>query len=275
MNFNNILIASDLDGTLFSRNQTVPHRSAEAIEYFKKHGGHFTVSTGRDVNFIRRRFGFLIDLINAPAVLSNGARVFDFENNVDLFSSKLDTCALINLMKLIYEKFPDAPCEISSDMGYFIVNPNETFYKRFSGMSDLVLYGNKPVFSATDYFRVNIIDKNLERINKVADLILSTGYNEYFDFVFSESFIFEILPKGANKAHGISVVRSSVPTVKKVIAVGDYYNDIALLQTADLPLCPSNAHPDVKKICKFVLCDCDDGVLADIVEGIEHNRFDI
>jgi hydroxymethylpyrimidine pyrophosphatase-like HAD family hydrolase len=60
---------------------------------------------------------------------------------------------------------------------------------------------------------------------------------------------------------------------RTLIACGDYENDIPMLKAADIAICPANAMDEVKKICDFVLCDCDEGLIADIIEHIEAGKI--
>ena len=53
--------------------------------------------------------------------------------------------------------------------------------------------------------------------------------------------------------------------------VGDYDNDIEMLEAADISACPSNANDNVKAISKLQLCSNDEGVIGDLVEWIEKN----
>ena len=45
--FDGLLLASDFDDTLYSWELRIPERNLEAIRYFIRQGGYFTVSTGR------------------------------------------------------------------------------------------------------------------------------------------------------------------------------------------------------------------------------------
>ena len=75
--FDGILLVSDFDDTLYDFTLSVPERNLEAIRYLIREGGRFTVATGR----AHRTFAPFAHLVpmNAPAVLSNGAAVYDFQ----------------------------------------------------------------------------------------------------------------------------------------------------------------------------------------------------
>ena len=75
--FDGILLLSDMDGTLLNGSSTVSPENLSALRYFMAEGGRFSVATGRSKPGMEH---FLESLpINAPAVIYNGAVVYDFE----------------------------------------------------------------------------------------------------------------------------------------------------------------------------------------------------
>ena len=53
--FENIVIASDLDGTYFATGTKLVERNLERVRYFCENGGHFTFATGRLPIFTRKK----------------------------------------------------------------------------------------------------------------------------------------------------------------------------------------------------------------------------
>ena len=77
--FSDYLLVSDMDATLLDDNHTISEENRQAIDYFIKNGGRFTVATGRMVEAVR---AYMPNLhINAPAVLHNGAKIYDYEKD--------------------------------------------------------------------------------------------------------------------------------------------------------------------------------------------------
>ena len=275
MKFNEYIIVSDLDGTLFNRQQAVPERSVKAIEYFKSNGGTFTVATGRDLRFIDKRFPFVKSLVNAPIVTSNGSRLLDVKTGrlyIDLHhSNELLKRVLVDEAQ-IYE---NATVEMYGTDKIYVVHPNEYIYKRFASLSDYVVYLDSIIIPDEDILRVAIIDHNTENIGKISKAIGRVTKSDDVELVFSESFIFEILPHGATKGNAVNELRSIFGQNKILICAGDWNNDLSQLAVADIPVCPSNANESVRSFCKYTLCDCDEGIIADIVQSIEDGLFDI
>ena len=73
-----------------------------------------------------------------------------------------------------------------------------------------------------------------------------------------------------NRMTFCSFLRTLYPEAK-IYAVGDYENDIEMLKASDVSVCPANAMEYVKKSADMTLCDCNGGVIADLVEIIERS----
>ncbi|MEG1384721.1 MAG: HAD hydrolase family protein, partial [Oscillospiraceae bacterium] len=73
-NINEMLVVSDIDGTLLQAGYGIPKENIDAIDRFVERGGLFTVATGRSVESVRK----YVDWINmsVPAILCNGAVLY-------------------------------------------------------------------------------------------------------------------------------------------------------------------------------------------------------
>ena len=103
----------------------------------------------------------------------------------------------------------------------------------------------------------------------------TAAFGKRFGVTSSSANVLEIQLPHSNKAVGLAKLRALSPEMKSrtVIACGDYENDIPMLKAADIAICPANAMDEVKEICDLVLCHCDEGVIADVIEAIETGRI--
>ena len=46
-----------------------------------------------------------------------------------------------------------------------------------------------------------------------------------------------------------------------------------MLCAADIAVAPANAIEDIKAMADYVLCDCDEGLIADVVAGLMTGRI--
>ena len=77
---------------------------------------------------------------------------------------------------------------------------------------------------------------------------------------------YEIMPGNLNKGSALQKLRSSpLLAGRTVITAGDNWNDLELLQAADISVTPSNAVPELKQLSHYVLCSNDEHLIAHII----------
>ena len=119
--FEGVLLASDFDDTLVGSDCEVSRGNREALEYFVREGGRFTVSTGR----AHRTFAPYVDAapINAPVILSNGALLYDFRAGRTVVDLPLPVCAAEDLGELC-SAIPALGVETYHGDDVYIYRPN-------------------------------------------------------------------------------------------------------------------------------------------------------
>lgn len=273
-NFSNFLIASDLDGTLFSSKGAPVQRNLDAIARFRAGGGLFTLATGRVELNIHGCIPEPKALLNAPGIMCNGAYLYDFTANVALDEEFMEEQVARDLITFAKCRFPDAAMRVGA--------PNEV---RVEGLDcpytarDVASYRAECVRIApadtwrTDDWHKIVFRADAERIEQIRPLI-EQRFGDRLSIVQSFSTIIELQMKKTTKASGIEKLRRYLgDDSRTVITCGDYENDIPMHRVADISVAPANAHPDVKALCDHVFCSNDEGVIADVIEAIEAGRI--
>ena len=102
--FKGYLICTDCDGTLTDNEGKVSDANAEAIKYFEKEGGLFTLATGRFPHFannFKDKFK-----VNAPIVSLNGAVLYDINAEKMLNSWKMEKERFAKVLRYVNEEWP-------------------------------------------------------------------------------------------------------------------------------------------------------------------------
>lgn len=271
--FENIVIASDLDGTYFGSKQYIIPRNLEAVRYFCENGGHFTFATGRLPMFLKKPIPTPNDHINMPAVLGNGTCIYDYSKSRTISEHFVESELVIEMIEFIRSVtegigfrgvFPDGV--VVSDLDNPIVRGE---FERFPP------YINKLVRPAGEWGEFRLYKNNVMGDEKDIDMIyplLKEKYGERIGVTRSASFMVELVPKGVTKAVALTgLVKSYFDRPMTLCCVGDYDNDIEMLEAADISACPSNANDNVKAISKLHLCSNDDGVIGDLVDWLDKN----
>ena len=242
------MLCSDLDGTFVNRSKKLVDKNMKAVEYFMEEGGLFTLSTGRMPTYLADNFNNKIK-INTYLICFNGTVIYDLQSG-----------------KNIYEKH--IAREKISDM-----NVNEKEYKlmckEISYYTDRGSYNSYELIGENEKIHKIVYDSLSEDTCDVLRVLLESKYGEICDFNKSWSTGLEMIPKNSGKGDCIRYIRKLLKgKINTVIAVGDYENDITMLEEADIGYAVENAVDCLKKVADKITVSNDEGAIAKIIEEI-------
>ena len=236
------ILFSDIDGTFLSSDADAVEKNCQAVKAFTAAGGLFSFSTGR-VNPGHAIPNYR-ELVNAPLVLANGALAKKPDGGI-LFEEILDTDVAHGIEDALMRAYP-------RDTGHerHINEESGEFYK--------VVFYTKA--------------ENIAGMHRIVyDL-----YGDTLEYSCSCPTLIEFTRKGVSKGNAILKIKEhyrqqGLPLT--VYAIGDYQNDLDMLQKADVAACPDNASDEVKEICKYILCRNDCGAVADFINQIREDEL--
>lgn len=244
--YDGILILSDIDGTLV-HNCILSEETENAVREFVRQGGKFTVATGRTPQYIKDNYQNRI-AINAPIAAINGAVVASFEP-----------------MELIYGK--ELPVG---------------FEKVVHRIRDLVKTERVMAYTFNDTIR---IEKGFEKTltDTVYKLLAVTlceedaiflrdtlrkEYSGEYSIMRSWNTGVEIISRGAGKGMCLEKIKE-ITNSKITIGIGDYENDITLVQSADIGIATENAVDELKEYADIVAVSSDKHPVKQVIENLE------
>lgn len=267
--FENIFIASDLDGTFFASKTQMVERNLEKIKYFCDNGGRFTFATGRLPLFIRRPIPNPENIVNFPAVMGNGTCLFDYQKQTAVEEHFVD-CSLLAEVEdyLIKETGFEAAIRATYSNGVVMSTLENSALKReFETFPE---YVKRVVCSAHEWNGYKLYKANIRGTVDVIQEMYSRIKKEFGDVLTvttSANTMIELMPLGISKASMLVDVKEKMLDKNTLLCtVGDYDNDLEMHAISDLAVCPSNANDLVKSVCKLQLCSNDDGVIGDLVD---------
>ena len=262
--FDGLLLASDFDDTLYDLTFHIPERNIKAIQYFTSQGGKFTVATGR----AHRTFSPYAHMVpmNAPAILSNGASIYDFQKNEVVEQTLLDPSAPEDL-GAIMEEFPSLSIEAYHGEDIYIWNPNEITLAHMKKVAcDYTLC---PVAEMPTPWVKALFHQEHEILSAARESLIRRCGHRY-EAIFSNPCYLEITRRGSTKGGMVARLAQLLGIQPEhIYCVGDNQNDIPMLEKSAIPFAPANCAPEVKAWGARVLCHCNDGVMGDIVEILD------
>lgn len=260
--FSGCYIASDLDGTLLDSRQQVSDGNRKAIEYFIENGGNFSIATGRSRMAARTLFGVIP--MNAPAVLSNGAVIFDIAREKTMFADVLSPEAR-DMATRVLERFPKVGLEIITLNKKYCVNRGfaiEAHMDFVHTTCDDILSPDEISDPWTKFLLVDLPDKLTAPTNW-----LLREYGDKYEMCFSGPTLFEFQTKGVTKGTGVMHV-AELLKAEKVFTAGDQQNDLPMM-TVCTAFAPENAIDEVKAVAKYIGPDSNSDFMAFVIETIE------
>ncbi len=265
MDFKNVIIMTDLDGTLLTDDKQILPQDLAAIERFRAGGGLFTVATGRGCGMARsivKKLG-----INIPAVVFNGAAVYDFGKEEFVWQCEIGSHAREYIRRL-HEHFPDLGIEVLHEQTIYTPFINQT------ELDHLALEGIQPHPCTIDelpekgWLKV-LLAHEPDRMDEIQKYIEASDMQQA-QWVRSAPVYYECLPEGVDKSMGYKqLIKILGAEDRFTVASGDYMNDLAMIQKADLGVAVASAQEAVMAAADLVVCDNNSGAMAQIIEYIE------
>lgn len=269
--FENIMIASDLDGTFFSSSTEEVPRNIERIKYFTENGGLFTFATGRVAAHLMTRLAGAHEYVNFPAVTCNGMVLFDIATGREVEEHFSDTDKVMDTVRFFEGRYEGLGYRAHTRDGVIYFQPDNPYIKReveSSRMPTKYLpfekWKDEKIYKLT--FRAD--PETLECVKRE----LEEAFPGVYTISLSWVDLLETQPYGMSKASMLADIKERFlreGRAIKLYAVGDYENDLEMLAMADVAVCPANAIDSVKRVCDLCLCDNDTGVIADLIDHLD------
>ena len=263
--FENILLITDIDGTIADRTYTISKENIESVKYFVENGGTFTYATGRQVPIAKSIIDQLLP--NAPVICYNGAAIYDYIAGKYLWYSPLDSSSKEAIFDVL-KNCPEANVEINTPTSLCVIKNSDAalaryekfaaFFKQIESIDEAPLPWLKIVFVMQDSY-MSILRNHIE----------NQPYFKNFQFSQSASFLYELLSYNVNKGTALEKLRELLGSKYKVIAIGDNENDIEFLKAADKGFAVANASSLLLEHSPSMTVHQKDHALADVIDKLD------
>ena len=260
-----ILIVTDVDGTLLREASGLSENNRNAIKRFTDKGGHFTVSTGRAIEAAR----LVVDgsIINAPSIHINGGYFYDWQKNGVLEPNYLTEFAKFAAKKVI-DKFPECDCHFVRQGASVNLLTDGRYLKKYIPERELEFFEGSPEEVPNDLYKFIVCcdPNNMPEIRAFAEEVFPRSVS----IIQSSPFFLEILPKENSKGkalHRLCEILGIPP--ENSVAVGDYENDIEMITSAGIGAAVDNAQDSVKEAADIVLPSCEEDAIMHLICFLE------
>lgn len=254
------LIAFDVDDTLLTTEKVISPKTKQALLNAQKNGIKLCVASGR-LPYGVKPYAEELDVLN------NGGYYLGFNGGAVLNSGN----------ELIGTTYLDSKY---IEPVYEVLRPTNVTTMVHKGD---IIYADRKVNDYT-HIEPDVIGLPLNLVDDIAEFVdwklhkillcgepgelkeveskLKAKFADDVDIYLSAPWFLEVMPNGVNKGLGVEKVCADMGiSMDEVMAFGDNYNDIPMLEMAGLGIAMGNADGEVKNSADYVTDTCDlDGI---------------
>ncbi len=263
---NKKILVLDLDGTLLNSQKEITAKTKAAITNLMEKGHHCMLASGRPtpgMYHIAEELEF--SKYGAYLLSFNGAKVIKFDTKEVVYQQKFDA----SIAGELYDFAKEHNCGILTYNDQEILSGN--------GVDEYVEIEsriNRLSIQELDDFK-HQIPKEVNKCLLTAEPELAAKYVELLNDKYkgslsiyrSEPFFIEVMPQNIDKA---ATLHNILPLLnmeqKDTVCCGDGYNDISMIEYADIGVAMENARDKVKEKADIITKSNDEDGLIPIIE---------
>ncbi|MCA1064878.1 Cof-type HAD-IIB family hydrolase [Rossellomorea sp. AcN35-11] len=266
------MIVLDLDDTLLRDDQTISPRTKNALLQAQDAGVKVVLASGRPtygMQWVAKELK--LDQYGSYILSFNGSKIIDCRSNEEKYSRALSAETVHRLYDL--SKREDVGILTYADDAIIVEEPSEfaSIESELTGLPVNIVPSFKeavtgPVVKA-------LMLKEANRLMEV-EKKLQTELDGELSVMRSKPFFLEFTQLGVTKGASLDyLIKPMGIQAEEVIAMGDSYNDLSMLEFAGLGVAMGNAPQDIKEKADYVAAsNMEDGV-AEVVEKFVLNKL--
>lgn len=247
------LIVFDLDGTLLDSQSIISKVSKDYLISIQESGVMLSICTGR-ASVASKKFAKELN-INGPIITDGGAMICDIKDQI-YYYSPIKMVKAERIIKYCHEK--NIKCSMFFRNNIYTNSLNSITYYVHETFDHITptFFKNLEKVLIEEPLRIAIIsDSNINSLY----LELNKQFHSDYYVVKSTDNIIDIFEKNTSKGKTINVLIKSLGLDNKdVIAFGDSYNDIDMIENCGIGVAMGNAKIDLKSKADFITLSNDE-----------------
>lgn len=260
------LIALDIDGTLTNSKKEITPGTLEKIIEVQEEGHIVSIASGRPLPGIRDIADrLMLERYGGYVLAFNGGRIVDYKAGSVVYQAALDN----ETVKLIYDYCLRRGCGMVTYDGDRVITgtPVDGYMSFEAGINHMEIM-------RIDNFREYIdfpLNKCLLTAEPDSAAVIEQELLEQFgdrlNIFRSEPFFVEIMPRGVDKAASLERLLGILGMERdSLIACGDGYNDLTMIEYAGVGVAMANAQEIVRQRADYVTCSNDEDGLVPVMD---------
>ena len=258
-----LLLALDLDGTLIDGSLVIRPRVRAAVRGAIGRGVAATIVTGR-MYVAAAPFAAALG-ITGPIVCYQGAAIYDAASGSRLRETPLKNAVALRVAQ--HALRDGYHVQLYHDDEFYVQQDNRyaQLYARLAGVQPVVVPSLAAEFAYRDSTKCNVVT-DPDRAARYEQTVKAVCGEEAYVTRSNPEFI-EVMDPTVDKGEALRYVaeRAGIP-MERVLAIGDSYNDLPLMQAAGFGVAMGSSPPELKAAADAVVGDYAADGVAEAIE---------
>lgn len=260
------LLAIDIDGTLIRSDQTISPRTDAALIHAQEQGVQVVITTGRPT-FGAAPFADELRLADfgSHVISFNGSEIYNWATKELIHSVLLSR----DIKPYVYDCAKRCGFQVLAYIGRNVVAEDaDNEYVKFSSIRNkMPILPVKNFLTETDNEQPKFLVVGDPEPLHALELEMAEHLKGKAEVYRSEPFFLEIVPHGIDKATGLSVLCARLGISQdSIIAFGDGFNDVSMIEYAGMGVAMGNAQQVVKDRADYITLSNEEDGIAEVVE---------
>ena len=261
------ILVLDLDGTLTNSKKEISAANRNALLRAQQQGMTLVLASGRPTYGIAPLANQLqMDRFGGYILSYNGGEIIDWSTQQTLYAQVLPD----EVVPVLYQCAKQHDVALLSYDGRYIAteDPDDRYVRHEAFLNKMQVRRCQNFLEEVPrpLPKCLIVGEPARLVEVEAEL--SLALQGIISVYRSEPFFLELVPLGIDKAQSLAVLLRHIGTSReKMVAIGDGYNDVSMIEFAGLGVAMANAQEPVRKAAdRVTLSNDEDGVAAIVNE---------
>jgi len=243
-------VAIDLDDTLLDPSLKIADKCLQAINEVQQKGVLVTLATGR---MYRSALPYAQQLkVDVPLLTYQGGLVKNSLSQEVLYYRPLPSKPAVEVVEYFQANKVHVHSYTVDELCMESLTEEGRYYVSICGVEPLLVDDLLSVCRNGGAMKIMAITDNNELMLKM-EKELKNKYGDTLNITRSKPLFLEVMAREANKADALRVIAAHYQVDRsEVMAIGDSYNDLAMLKWAGIGVAMGNACQEVKNAADFV-----------------------
>ena len=261
------LVASDLDGTIIGRDNSIFEYNFKAINDLNNKNIDFVICTGKTYPIIK---GMCSKFNASYGIFGNGNQIINLKTGEEIYkklltSSEINSCIDIAKQNNLHVHIYTDSEIITEELKFMDLRNFELQQTIYSDSSlDITVVDNIKQYLKFNKVQVckliisaetSLDDIKNEILNK-QDVSITTirKYGDYKDCIINKEYEYlDICPKDINKHTALNILKDYLKIdSSEIMAIGDNLNDLDMVKNSGVGVAVANSYDELKQVAKYI-----------------------